>query len=804
MSQKKIIFALLVSVSLYSGLSRPLGAAPQAGQKFTLTGTVYDIDTKKPITAAAISVVQLKTGCFAKQDGTYSIVLPAGTYTIMVRAEGYVALTATQRIKADTTRNFNLSSKERAGGVTVRGERDIQKISRYTMTADQMKSVPASFNDSISALTSLPNVMRTNGFFGPLVIRGADPYLNGYYIDDIPIYDPMHFGGIHSVINSNLMSEIDLYSSAFPSQFGNAQAAIININTVDEVKKFSGYTDIGLISAAALIKDPINEKYIDETGAEKTRNKGYFIGSGRYGYLSLFIPTFYKLTTGDTISQVPEYYDYQAKGKYIFNNRHSVSFLFMGSRDYFNYSAPDESLNEGADPLMLGASMKYDTRSNSMGFYYNYTPSRTFTNTLMTYGAMNESYQYFNIVNSSAAWAHDINITSKPYIFGVKNKTRFEWWKDHAETRIGLEAAYYYFQTAGKTIAAKTDSTNMLNDQNAVQIIPLGQTIKNETLTGYFENKFTFGGLVLTPGVHAEYFHRLRKTAVDPRGMISFTFPTNTTIAFAGGYYSYFVQLSPMLFNQLPNISAVDYGTYQSSIHRSASIEQKIALFTIRTEGFYNNFWNLGGEDPHFTSDGEYQIYSFNGKLQTYGAELMLRLDQQEGTTNGGFGWVSYTYSRSRYKSGTASTDPVNWNTWVTNNYEQKHMLKLVSGYTYGKHTLSGKFQLYSSTPYTPIIGSYEDLTYAAAHPGKHRIVPVYGEKNSKHYPLNYQLDLRYSYKTSYEWGYVTWYIEVINVLSAEATDSQRWDYRYQYSDSNPKLVSSSSEGLSIIPNFRC
>jgi hypothetical protein len=150
------------------------------------------------------------------------------------------------------------------------------------MTVKQIKEVPASFGDSLNALTALPSVSRPMGIFGPLIIRGADEAVNGYFIDDIPVFNPMHFGGFHSVVNNDLIREIDLYFSAYPSQFANAQGAIININTIDEVDKAGGNVDVGLISASVLVKQPITETtYID--GKEKKENVGYIIAAGRVG-----------------------------------------------------------------------------------------------------------------------------------------------------------------------------------------------------------------------------------------------------------------------------------------------------------------------------------------------------------------------------------------------------------------------------------------------------------------------------------------------------------------------------------------
>jgi len=163
-------------------------------------------------------------------------------------------------------------------------------------------------------LHPFPGVNRPGGIFGPLIIRGADSNMNGYYIDDIPLFKPMHFGGLHSVISNDLMSEIDLYSSAFPAQFGNAQAAVININTIDDVKQLGGDADVGLISSNALIKAPITLTNYDG-GKATDENKGYIIAAGRIGYLSLAIPLIAKYIFNTNLDIVPEYLGLSVQGK---------------------------------------------------------------------------------------------------------------------------------------------------------------------------------------------------------------------------------------------------------------------------------------------------------------------------------------------------------------------------------------------------------------------------------------------------------------------------------------------------------
>lgn len=155
------------------------------------------------------------------------------------------------------------------------------------------------------------------------------------------------------------MREIDLYASSYPSQFSNAQAGIININTIDEVNEEGGNVDVGLISACALVKTPITEKtFVD--GKEKDVNKGYIIASARIGYLSLFIPLFYEYILGQKLDSVPEYWDYQFKAKYILDSSNSLTVLAFGSRDTMKLILKDEYLDAGADPYFTNATWKQD------------------------------------------------------------------------------------------------------------------------------------------------------------------------------------------------------------------------------------------------------------------------------------------------------------------------------------------------------------------------------------------------------------------------------------------------------------
>jgi hypothetical protein len=776
-------------------------AALQAQGTNVLQGRIYDGTTSKPVNFAVIVAREAGMVSNTGQNGAYRLELPApGNYTITIRSAGLNDLVTIMAVEGTVTRDFTLNrtiadtGKTRKGGaVTVRGDRDIQTISRQTMTVKEIKEVPASFGDSITALSSLPGINRAGSFFGPLIIRGADEATNGYYIDGIPLFKVMHFGGIHSVIANDLMSSIDVYSSAFPAQFVGPQGAVININTVDEVKQEGGFADMGFISANALVQMPITKTAYLE-GKEVKENRGYVIASGRYGYMSLFIPAFYKYVMNQDLSWLPKYWDYQFKTRYDFNKQNSLTLLAFGSKDQIDLEIKESWIDPADDPLLAGMQMYQNDQAHSQGLTYRYHYSDRLNNSLMAFSTLNQSNMWWNVPGSSASWAHNLGIKSTPYIFGLKDSLFMEWWKDHCTLRAGGEARYYLFKTAGNTIRTTSDDTD-LGDEDDIELIKLGQTYRNKTLSGYAENKFLLGGLTFVPGVAGEYLERGSNGFIDPRAMVSYTFRSGTTIGAAGGYYSMFIQTMPEYFTILPNLAGTDFGP-QKSIHRSLSVEQKLDVYTFKVEGFYNNFWKMVVEDANSDGTG---CYTNRGKMWSGGVELLAKISDEK--DQGLFGWVSYTYNRARYITHQSAEYTDYGEKWLTSPYDMTHVLKLVAGYTYGKNTLSCKFQYNTATPYTAITGGTQDPNYTDPSDASHqRWVPVYGKPYTERLTPDYRLDVRYSRKLNYKWGYVSWYIELIGIVQSTPQE-YKWDYRYSYSSGNPKVVNQDNS-LSFIPNF--
>ena len=321
----------------------------------------------------------------------------------------------------------------------------------------------------------------------------------------------------------------------------------------------------------------------------------------------------------------------------------------------------------------------------------------------------------------------------------------------------------------------------------------MDNTTLNMTIGGYVENKFAYKGLTVTPGVHLNYLERSGHFIADPRLLISYEFESETTLSLAGGLYSSFYQTNPYIFAYDQFITEIGPCLKpERAAHGTIGIEQKIFLFTIRAEGFFNYFWDVGVQDIRVQNQ-----FDNSAEITAYGAEFLLRLDRTEKTA-GFFGWINYTFTQSKYRSGLPQWIDEYGDTYIDYDYELEHALKLVLGYTFGKHTISGKFQVYTSFPYTPISDSEQSPAGSRRYVRKF----TYSEPNSNRFPVAHQLDLRYTYKTPYSWGSVSWYIEIINAYNYVPVSRETWDYTKPYIKGVNPTREREEDAFGLIPNF--
>jgi hypothetical protein len=671
----------------------------------------------------------------------------------------------------DTAYELKLKQKRK---VILRSRGETQITGRSTLTGNQLKDAPATFGDALNAFTTLPGVMRVSTIFGALVIRGAEESANRYFVDDIPIPRPQHFGGLHSVLNNDFTSEANIYASTFPVKFGGAIGAVIDFRTADEVTKFGGNIDMGLLSGNILFKRPWTG---DGSGPQ-----GYWIASARIGYLPLVIPPIYKAITGESLFALPQYYDYQFKGKIVLDDarRHTLTLLSIGSYDTVKVlrdpTEAESSLVPEINFLTAGAGRQIS--AHSVGLYYDYEPSAKFKNHLLIYNSLVADFASYtsSITNAPVA------VTNYPNLAGLKNVSTLHWLSNRAHLKIGLEYSLYYFSTAGSN--TRTTASNFTaGTPRVTEVVVFKDTIINHVPSGYIENRFQFGGFSITPAVRADYLARIDNLAVGPRGSAGYDFSTGTSVEISGGVYQSFPQVNMALVEQYATSTSQLARSArlipEEAVHRSLAISQKFRLWDFKVDGYFNKLYRLAR--PGVSSSTDIEFYN-SYPIQNIGVEISVRKTPGSGTSDY-YGWASYTLGKSSYDN-------------YPTQYSQTHNLKLVAGYLAGIHSISTRIDVFSGFPYTPILGSYEFPT------GSNTYQTITGATYSARYPFAHRLSFRYSQERKYAWGSWRWYIEVVNATNYAPIAEQVYDYSKPYQAGvNPQLRALEPK-IPILPNF--
>ncbi len=164
----------------------------------------------------------------ADLKGNYQLSVPPGAYRLTVAGEGFKKITlASLSIGKDTRKNFYL---ERDGftlpEVVVSTDKIAKtQVSQESLTKQELTNVPGTQEDVLKALQALPGVITAGSLDGQLLVRGSGPDDNQYYVDNVPIAFPYHFG-IVSTLDSNLIKDIDFYSGGFGPQFPNSMGGL--------------------------------------------------------------------------------------------------------------------------------------------------------------------------------------------------------------------------------------------------------------------------------------------------------------------------------------------------------------------------------------------------------------------------------------------------------------------------------------------------------------------------------------------------------------------------------------------------
>ena len=233
-----ILFLLMIAVSSYA-----------ATEGYTIRGRVIDKLNRTPIAYASVVVVgQEQRGGVTDTAGYFQInnVRP-GISRLLATFLGYKSTTTPEYIISASTPTITIEieqDQQTLNTVTVRPSpfrRTTESpVSMNVIGLREIEKSPGSNRDISRIVRSYPGVSFSPiGYRNDLIVRGGGPSENRFFMDGIEIPNINHFatlgasGGPVSIVNADLIREINFYTGAFPVDRGGALSSVLDFQLQD-------------------------------------------------------------------------------------------------------------------------------------------------------------------------------------------------------------------------------------------------------------------------------------------------------------------------------------------------------------------------------------------------------------------------------------------------------------------------------------------------------------------------------------------------------------------------------------------
>ena len=702
--------------------------------KVYVSGHVRDVASGEPLTG--VSVYDEKTGAYSVTDGAgfYRVALPVGDNTLNLSGYSLDDMHLTLKVWDDGV--LDVVMKEKVLALTsavvsadaVSHHRDAKMgIERVRM--EVINKIPSAFGegDIIKAVLTLPGVKSVGEASSGFNVRGGSTDQNLILFNDGTIYNPTHLFGIFSAFNPDIISEVELYKSSIPAEFGGRISSVLDVrNREGNSNKIAGSMGIGLLTGRFHLEGPLN------------KGKTTFLVGARTTYSNWLLNLLPK--SSEYAGGKASFSDINASVTHKLNEANTLHGYLYWSRDGFEFSR---------DPAFryanLNASVKWRSR---LGSRLNLTAVAGYDR----YGARLENSLGHN---QMSGYLVDTEINQ-----GFAKATFRYAATDSHDLTFGLHATYYNLQPGAMAPLYEGESlvrTWALDTQQAVE--PALFASDSWTVT----SKLTLEGGVRLSGLLAL---NPAKFYLNPEFRLSGKYSFRDNLSVKAGFNTMSQQIH--LISNTSSISPID--TWQLSTDRirpqtgwqaASGLYWSVANGTIdlTLEAYYKRTahqldYKSGATtlmNEHLADD----LVETYGKA--YGVELMAKKTSGKLT-----GWLSYSYSRSLLREmKDRGVETINGGAWYNAPHDKPHEVKLTGNYKFThRYSLSANLDYATGRPVTLPIGRFN-------YGGGWRL--AYSQRNTYRIPDYFRLDLAVNIDPGHylrQFSHMSWTIGVYNVTA--------------------------------------
>lgn len=393
-------------------------------EDFQVRGRVIDKFSRQPVPNACVTVYG-RTGQGASTDS-------AGVFCIEHVAPGICQLSVScVGYKNALSPEYIVSAK--LPSVEIELEENTSKLEEVTVTAGSFRRVknspvslqiiglgeieksPGGNRDISRIVRSYPGVSFSPiGYRNDLIVRGGAPSENRFYLDGIEIPNINHFatqgasGGPVSILNADLIREVQFYTGAFPADKGGALSSVMDIRLRD------GNADDNSFKAT------LGASEVSLSGSGHFGGNTTYLFSVRQSYLQLLFKVL-------GLPFLPNYIDGQFKIKTRLSDRDEIVLLGLTGIDRMKLNTDEKG--EDAE-YMLSYLPRIEQQTFTIGAAYKHYAGKHVQTVSLGYNYLaNQNLKYRNNDDSSADnLTLDLSSHEQKVSLRAENRTYGERW----------------------------------------------------------------------------------------------------------------------------------------------------------------------------------------------------------------------------------------------------------------------------------------------------------------------------------------------------------------------------------------
>lgn len=737
----------------------------------TVKGRVLDEANGSALAGATVVILNTSPllGATTDENGKYIINnVPVGRQdikSVYIGYEPYVKAEILVTTGKETTINFELKeSLFKMDEVVVKAYKHKDKplnnmatLSARSVSIEEAGRFAGALDDPGRLVSSFAGVAESSTENNGIIIRGNSPKGVLWRLEGVDIPNPNHFanaqllgGGFVSALSSNVLSNSDFFTGAFPAEYGNALSGVF------DVKLKTGNTENREYAFQAGV---LGIDFASEGPIVKGKNASY-IFNYRYSTFSLVKPMLDE-------NHLPDYQDLSFKLNFPTQKSGTFSFWGLGAIDYIKQEVQDSTEWEwNEDKEEFRTKMSFGSLGLSHKFHFN---RDTYINTSLSGSGNKSDYYSKELDNNNILQPRGKNIVAD-------GKTTFSSFINHKfdayhTNRSGIRVSRLFYDF---------DITHTETLGNTPQQI-VNESGNSFLFQAYSQSKFNIGKkLTINAGLHFQHLAITGKNSIEPRLGLKWRYAPDESISIGYGLHSqteflniYFIEENRNTSKFRPNKNL----DFAKSHHFVMAYDKKISEnIRLKIEPYYQLLYDLpvvkdnyyaiiNLEDEHFFN----RAFVNDGKGHNVGVDITF-----ERFLNKGYYYL-FTGSvfDSKYKDGAGKER----NTTYNRNF--------VMNFLGGKEWKIGDNNLLSLNGKLTFMGGKRSHPYKNAESiAQKKIVYDYENAFSKQFDPTYRFDLTVSYRINKKNYSSVISLQFLNALMSKDQEG----YKYNIKSNSVKM----------------